>query len=137
MLRVQRFESVHLRVADVLEHMAQPFEGVYLLFPAHGEERIDRRRPLRRIVRAGKQIILPAQRQRPNRILDQVVVDLQAAVIQRGAQLIPTVQALMHRFADWTLRQHVSGFQFAGHPLHKRIERRQRVVEPARLAAFR
>jgi hypothetical protein len=72
---------------------------------ARGQERVDHRRPLGCIVGAGKEIILPSQCNRTYGILDQIIVDLNTAVIDIVRQLIPARERIADRSAPWTLGQ--------------------------------
>ena len=59
---------------DVFQGVFEPLERVHVMFPADGEERIDHGCPLRRFVASGEQVVFPANGNRPDGILNKVVV---------------------------------------------------------------
>ena len=73
-------------IPDAQEHIFQPVTWVNVILLAGSEERVHHRRPLGSFVGACEHIILPAQGQRTDLVLDLVVVDLDAVVFEVVSQ---------------------------------------------------
>ena len=80
-------------------------EGVDLLSPAAGDEAAEDRCGATSPVAAGKQPVLSAQHDGPNRVLGRVVVDVQVAVVAVTRQRRPVVQRVADGLADRALGQ--------------------------------
>ena len=66
------------------EHLAQIRPRVDAVSLRRADQTVDRRRPFPSRVRAGKQIVLPSDRDRAERPFSGAVVDLHAAILGIG-----------------------------------------------------
>gem|GEM_PF-5419661 len=62
------------------EHIFEIGERLHIMLFCCGDQRVNHRCAASAVMRTGKQIVPAAKRQRPNQILDQVIVALQYAV---------------------------------------------------------
>ena len=81
------------RGVQALQHVPEIRMGFDAVQPAVGDERVDHRAALARFFWAEKQPVPFPNGRWPNRVLDQIVVDLHFAVLQEAFQPWPLVQA--------------------------------------------
>jgi hypothetical protein len=119
----QEFGDTRIRMVgnaaeDVLE-IGKRFHAVQL---GGRHQRINQRRALGALVRAGKEIILPPQRHRPNRILPAKdgIVDLETTVADITLQLRPLAKGVANGFAH-----DAHGQNFARLLIQPRFDRKQ------------
>ncbi len=111
MMRQQLMHPPHRMTRDTAQHIAQPQLGVDIVSLTRCQERVEHRCTLRCLVRAGEKVVLAAQSYRTNRVLDQVVVDLNTTVLYITKELIPAIEAVSDGFAPRTLRLPGVGLQ--------------------------
>lgn len=92
-------------IGDATEHVLEigkRFDTVQL---GGRHQRVDQRRAAGAVMRAREKIILSPQRHRPDRVFDQIIVDLQTPVGEIFFQLRPLPQHVADGFADRALGQ--------------------------------
>ena len=69
-------------IPDADEHIPQPFPWIDIMLLTGGKKGIHHSRPLGSFMGTGEEVILPAQGQRTDFILDLVIVDLHTSVFE-------------------------------------------------------
>ena len=114
------------------EHVLQVGIGVMTVHARRLHQAHHRRRPLARTQAAGEQPVVSSHRDRPDLVLDPVVVHGQLPVINEARQRSPTPQAVIQRLGRGrTVRQLLP---LQPHPLVQCIEQRLGVLLPDGLA---
>ena len=132
--RQQLLQPVHLMITDTQEHILQPVAWVNIVLLAGGKERIHHCRPLSSFIGAGEHIILPAQGQRTDLVLDLVVVDLDAAVFQVVSQTGQVVFGVAQGGCQPALDN--TSVELEVHPFEQGLEGRARELVTHLLALF-
>ena len=104
-MRQQFVESIDRMRADTLEDITQPFPGIDPLDLTASEEGIHHGGSLSPLVGTGEQVVLAAQGQRADGVLDEIVVDLQATVVEVGGQQRELLFGVVQGFADGAFAQ--------------------------------
>src|SRR5690606_16731430 len=87
-----------------------PLVGVHLMFSTDGEERVYHCRSLCSFMAAGEEPVLATEGDGSDSILHEVVVYLQASIVQICRKRIPSGIGICHGFTDLTLWQGVLYF---------------------------
>jgi len=90
----QQFAQSNPRDVDLPENIVEVVEGVYAVKLTGIEDRIENSRTLCPVMGTGKEVVLPSKSDRSHLILDEVVIDLNPAVIN-SAVLNPAVPEIL------------------------------------------
>src|SRR5690606_5839939 len=85
-------------------------ERIYLMFVTDSEERIYHRRSLCGLMAAGEQVVLATQGHGSDSVLDEIVVYLQASIVQICRKRVPSGIGICHGFTYLALWQGILYF---------------------------
>lgn len=98
-----------MAIGEPGKRFGQPAVRVDSIEFAALDKRGDHRPVVAAFVRTGEQSILPVEREGTDRTLDNVAVDVDAAIAQEAGQAIPADECVADRFAKLTLGAYRSG----------------------------
>lgn len=101
-----RPEQNDVMLGDPFEHLAQIQIGITVVEQSGADETVDASCALATGIRAGEQVIAPAQDQRSNRALGTVVVNLDAAVVAIAGECAPTHPRILDGPREFGLRRY-------------------------------
>ena len=119
-------------IRDMIQGVLKPFVRIDAVLLATSHEAIHHGRSLGCFVSPGKEVILSAQGQGADFVLDMIVVDEQTPILEQGCQGRPLILGISKGLANGALRGDIHAVLIQ--PVFKRAEQWQKMFFPVGLA---